>query len=58
MGLESLQAAITRARIAGGLLRDSPARPHVFPVAPEFTTGARSSRRGAPPARCLTSRTT
>jgi vanillate/3-O-methylgallate O-demethylase len=37
MGLESLQAAITRAGSPVGLLRDSPARPHVFPVAPEFT---------------------
>ncbi len=37
MGIESLQAAITRAGSAVELLRGSTARPHVFPVAPEFT---------------------
>lgn len=37
MGSESLQAAIKRAGSPVELLRQSPARPHVFPVAPEFT---------------------
>ena len=37
MGIESLQAAITRAGSPVELLRGSIARPHVFPVAPEFT---------------------
>src|SRR5580693_7220884 len=37
MGSESLEAAITRAGSAVELLRQSTARPHAFPVAPEFT---------------------
>jgi len=37
MGIESLQAAITRAGSPVELMRGSTARPHVFPVAPEFT---------------------
>src|ERR1700734_1761243 len=37
MGAESLEAAITRAGSPVELLRQSTARPHAFPVAPEFT---------------------
>ncbi|GAB2965868.1 aminomethyltransferase family protein [Amycolatopsis acidiphila] len=37
MGGESLEAALRRAGSPVGLLRDSPVRPHTFPVAPEFT---------------------
>lgn len=37
MGRESLQAATARAGSAVKLLRDSAARPHTFPVPPEFT---------------------
>lgn len=37
MAGESLQAAIDRAGSPVALLRDSAARPHTFPVAPEFT---------------------
>jgi glycine cleavage system aminomethyltransferase T len=37
MGIESLQAAITRAGSPVDLMRGSTARPHVFPVVPEFT---------------------
>jgi vanillate/3-O-methylgallate O-demethylase len=37
MGIESLQAAITRAGSPVELMRGSTARPHVFPVWPEFT---------------------
>jgi glycine cleavage system aminomethyltransferase T len=37
MAAESLQAAIDRAGSPVSLLRDSTARPHTFPVAPEFT---------------------
>jgi vanillate/3-O-methylgallate O-demethylase len=37
MGSESLQAAMKRAGSPVELLRQSPARPHTFPVAPEFT---------------------
>jgi vanillate/3-O-methylgallate O-demethylase len=37
MGAESLEVAIERVGSAVGLLRASAARPHTFPVAPEFT---------------------
>ncbi|MFO7250442.1 MAG: aminomethyl transferase family protein, partial [Actinomycetes bacterium] len=37
MAVESLEAAIRRAGSAVELLRNSPARPHAFPVTPEFT---------------------
>src|SRR6266478_502847 len=37
MGSESLEAAITRVGSPVELLRQSTARPHAFPVAPEFT---------------------
>lgn len=37
MGFESLEAAIERAGSPVELLRNSGARPHIFPVAPEFT---------------------
>ncbi len=37
MGAESLEAAIQRAGSVVELLRNSPARPHAFPVTPEFT---------------------
>lgn len=37
MGSESLEAAIKRAGSPAELLRQSAARPHAFPVAPEFT---------------------
>ena len=37
MGAESLEAAIQRVGSAVAVLRDSPVRPHAFPVAPEFT---------------------
>jgi glycine cleavage system aminomethyltransferase T len=37
MGSESLEAAIKRAGSPVELLRQSAARPHVFPIAPEFT---------------------
>src|ERR1700730_558747 len=37
MGSESLEAAITRIGSPVELLRQSTARPHAFPVAPEFT---------------------
>ena len=37
MECESLEAAIRRAGSAVELLRNSPARPHAFPVTPEFT---------------------
>jgi len=37
MGIESLQAAITRAGSPVELMRASTARPHTFPVLPEFT---------------------
>lgn len=37
MSAESLEAAIRRAGSPVTLLRNSPVRPHTFPVAPEFT---------------------
>jgi len=37
VAVESLEAAIRRAGSAVELLRNSPARPHAFPVTPEFT---------------------
>jgi vanillate/3-O-methylgallate O-demethylase len=37
MGSESLEAAITRVGSPVELLRQSPTRPHAFPVAPEFS---------------------
>jgi vanillate/3-O-methylgallate O-demethylase len=37
MGSESLEAAIKRAGSPVELLRQSAARPHIFPIAPEFT---------------------
>lgn len=37
MGPESLEAAVQRAGTPVELLRNSPVRPHTFPVAPEFT---------------------
>lgn len=37
MGFESLEAAIERVGSPLELLRNAPARPHTFPVAPEFT---------------------
>lgn len=37
MGFESLEAAIERVGSPVELLRNAPARPHTFPVAPEFT---------------------
>ena len=58
MGIESLQAAITRAGSPVELLRGSTARPHTFPVRPEFSNWRSEQTSWRESARCWISPTT